>query len=65
VNKARMKEEGGRLKASFIPHPSSLSIPPSEPPPPVLRSWRNLYLLVLGALVVDILLLRLFTGLFS
>ena len=37
----------------------------SEPPPPILYSWRNLYLLVLGALVVDILLLRLFTGLFS
>jgi len=37
----------------------------SGPPPPIMGSWRNLYLLVLGALVVDILLLRLFTGPFS
>jgi hypothetical protein len=57
----RMKDEGGRLKSSFILHPSSLS----EAPPPILGSWRNIYLLVLGALVVDILLLRLFTRLFS
>jgi len=31
----------------------------------VLGSWRNLYILVLGALVLDILLLRLFTEIFS
>ncbi|MEZ4234734.1 MAG: hypothetical protein R3F59_00930 [Myxococcota bacterium] len=30
--------------------------------PPLLGSWRNLYLLVLGCLALDVLLMALFTA---
>jgi hypothetical protein len=35
-----------------------------ELPPPLLSSWRNLYLLVAGALLLDIALFALFTRAF-
>ena len=35
-----------------------------ELPPPVLGSWRNLYLLVAGALLLDIALFAMFTRAF-
>lgn len=37
--------------------------PPDSPP--ILRSWRNLYALVLGVLALDILLLYVFMRIFS
>jgi hypothetical protein len=33
--------------------------------PPILRSWRNLYLAVLGALALEILVFYLFTRAFA
>jgi hypothetical protein len=36
-----------------------------EDPPPILGSWRNFYALVLGMLVLDIVMLYLFTRIFS
>lgn len=36
----------------------------AEEPPPILKSWRNLYLLVLGNLVLWIILFYLFTWIF-
>ena len=56
-----------------------MSAPPSPPrsdppgitpreadqPPPLLGSWRNVYLLVLGTLALVVLLLTLFTRAFS
>ena len=36
----------------------------SDEPPPLLGSWRNLYLLVAGALLLDIALFALFTRAF-
>jgi hypothetical protein len=36
-----------------------------EEPPPVLKSWRNLYLLVLGNLLFWIVLFTLFTWMFK
>lgn len=36
-----------------------------EEPPPVLKTWKNLYLLVLGNLLFWILLLWLFTMVFE
>jgi hypothetical protein len=35
-----------------------------EAPPPILKSWRNLYLLVLGNLVLWIILFYIFTWIF-
>jgi hypothetical protein len=39
--------------------------PGDEEPPPVLKSWRNLYLLVLGNLLFWIALFTLFTWIFK
>ncbi len=36
----------------------------AEEPPPILKSWRNLYLLVLGNLVLWIILFYFFTWIF-
>ncbi len=36
-----------------------------EEPPPVLKSWRNLYLLVLGSLALWILFFCIFTWVFE
>jgi len=41
------------------------SPPGDEEPPPVLKSWRNLYLLVLGNLLFWIVLFTLFTWMFK
>jgi hypothetical protein len=51
-----------RQKASVAPaeHDDAL-----EEAPPVLRTWKNLYLLVLGNLLFWILLLTLFTIIFK
>jgi len=38
---------------------------PDEEPPPVLRSWKNIYLLVLGNLVFWIILFTIFTLVFQ
>jgi hypothetical protein len=44
----------------------SKSAPPGdEEPPPVLKSWRNLYILVLGNLLFWIILFTLFTWMFK
>lgn len=37
----------------------------SEEPPPLLGSWRNLYLVVLGSLALIVLLLTLLTRAYS
>lgn len=37
---------------------------PREEPPPILKSWRNLYLLVLGNLALWIILFYFFTWIF-
>jgi hypothetical protein len=38
---------------------------PDEEPPPMLKSWKNLYLLVLGNLVFWIILFTIFTLVFQ
>jgi hypothetical protein len=38
---------------------------PTEPPPPILGSWRNLYTAVLAALVVEVILFYAFTRMFA
>ena len=37
----------------------------TEPPPPILGSWRNLYTAVLAALVVEVILFYAFTRMFA
>jgi len=44
---------------------SEPAAPPTPDSPPILRSWRTIYALVLGVLVLDILLLYLFMRVFS
>jgi hypothetical protein len=38
---------------------------PSDDPPPLLGSWRNLYLVVLGNLALTVVLLALFAAVTS
>jgi len=48
-----------------LPHEETPAKVVVEEAPPILGSWRNFYALVLGVLVLDILMLYLFTRLFS
>jgi hypothetical protein len=59
------------LQGSVRKAPCSMRLPPGrqrqedEEPPPVLKSWRNLYWLVLGNLLFWIALFTLFTWMFQ
>ncbi|MCK4761743.1 MAG: hypothetical protein KAW12_06040 [Candidatus Aminicenantes bacterium] len=62
---AENREIAGPAETGPLPGEPPVESLPAEEPPPVLKTWRNLYLLVLGNLLLWIILFYIFTWIFE